>query len=301
MENPSLNILITGGSGLLGQALIPVLEAAGHRISVLTRYPAKYPCVSDQLRLFRTLGEIPDEHPVDAVINLAGARIIGRRWTERRKQVLRDSRVGLTHELVGWMCRRPTPPAVMVSGSATGYYGNRYDDILTEEEPCGEDFGARLCRDWEREAMSVSAAGTRVVIVRTGLVLSGAGGMLPPLLMSFRFALGARIGGGDQWMSWIHMDDQVSAMVHLLHDENATGAYNLSSPHPVTNADFSDCLARELRRPCFFAVPEPLLHMAMGEASQLLLGGQRITPAKLHVEGFEFRYALLADALRSMI
>ncbi len=285
----------------MGQALIPVLEAQDHRISVLTRYPDKYPTTSNPPQLFKTLGEIPDTHCVDAVINLAGAKIIGHRWTTRRKQVLRDSRVGLTQKLVEWMSRRQTPPAVLVSGSAAGYYGNRHDDILTENEPGGKDFGAQLCQDWEQAGLSATALGTRVVTVRTGLVLSERGGMLPPLLMSFRFGLGARIGRGNQWMSWIHIDDQVSALVDLLHSPTATGAYNLSAPHPVTNEDFSRCLARALQRPCFFSVPGPVLSVTLGEASELLLGGQRMMPAKLHEDGFEFRYASLEGAIRSIL
>ncbi len=300
MKHTPLDILVTGGTGLLGQALIPVLEAEGHSISVLTRYPKKYPPVSYRPGLFATLAEIPNEHPVDAVINLAGARIIGRRWTQGRKRILRDSRIDLTRKLVEWMARRQIPPVVMLSASATGYYGNRHDDILTEDAPCGRDFGAQLCEEWEREAISATALGTRVVIVRTGLVLSKKGGMLSPLLMSFRFGLGARIGSGNQWMSWIHIDDQVSAMAWLLHSENAAGAYNLSAPHPVTNADFGNCLARELRRPRFFTAPAPLLRAAMGEASALLLGGQRVVPAKLHEQGFKFRYPSLQGAIRSI-
>lgn len=300
MSRDSLNVLITGGTGLIGQALIPVLENRGHRISVLTRRPDRYPGEANRPRLFATLDVIPDDHPVDAVINLAGARIIGPRWTERRKQVLRDSRVGLTKKIVQWMSSRPTPPAVLISGSAVGYYGNRHDDFLQEDQPCGEDFGALLCRDWEAEGLSAETPGTRVAVIRTGLVLSGDGGMLPPMLRSFGLGLGVRIGGGMQWMSWIHIDDQVGAICHLLSRSASRGAYNLTAPEAVTNTVFSDCLARVLRRPRLFAAPAAVLRLALGEAAILVLGGQRAAPDKLREEGFEFRYPHLEEAFRAI-
>lgn len=300
VKNNSRSVLITGGTGLIGQAMIPVLEAAGHSISILTRRPGKYPVQSGSPQLFASLADIPIDYPVDAVINLAGARIIGHRWTDRRKQVLRSSRIDLTKELVEWMARRPTPPDALISGSAAGYYGNRHSDILDENEPFGGDFGARLCRDWEAEAMSATSLGTRVVAIRTGLVLSGQGGMLPPMLRSFQWGLGAKIGDGKQWMSWIHIDDQVAAMVHLLTSRNSSGAYNLSAPDPVTNTDFCRGLANVLRRPCMFTAPAPILRLALGEAAELLLSGQRLKPAKLQNERFRFRYPTLQDALSSI-
>ena len=298
-QNP-LHILITGGTGLIGQALIPALATGGHRVSVLTRRPDRYPGSGLRPHLFAAIRDIPQDHPVDAVVNLAGAPIVGQRWTGRRKQVLRDSRIALTRELVGWMAHRPVPPGVLISGSAVGYYGDRHGDLLKEDQPCGGDFGAFLCRDWEHEAMNASASGTRVVIIRTGLVLSGKGGMLPPLLRSFGLGLGARIGNGRQWMSWIHVDDQVAAIIHLLSNPESTGAYNLAAPEPVTNAGFSDCLAQVLRRPRLLSVPAPVLHLGLGEAAGLLLGGQRSLPAKLLGEGFEFAHPSLENALRAI-
>ncbi|MXZ80267.1 MAG: TIGR01777 family protein [Gammaproteobacteria bacterium] len=300
MSRDSLNVLITGGTGLIGQALIPALENRGHRVSVLTRRPDRYPDKANRPRLFSALGDIPDDHPVDAVINLAGARIVGPRWTERRKQVLRDSRIGLTKKTVQWMSRRPTPPAVLISGSAVGYYGDRHDDILREDQPCGEDFGALLCRDWEAGGLSAEQLGIRVAVIRTGLVLSGDGGMLPPMLRSFGLGLGARIGSGRQWMSWIHIDDQVGAVCHLLSCSTSRGAYNLTAPEAITNTGFSDCLARVLRRPRLFAVPAAALRLVLGEAAILVLGGQRTTSDKLREEGFEFRYPHLEGAFRAI-
>ncbi len=300
MKNNPRSVLITGGTGLIGQAMIPVLEAAGHSISILTRRPEKYPVQSGSPQLFASLADIPIDYPVDAVINLAGARIIGHRWTDRRKQILQSSRIDLTRGLVEWMAGRPTPPDALISGSAAGYYGNRHSDILDESEPPGGDFGARLCRDWEAEAVSAASLGVRVVVIRTGLVLSGQGGMLPPMLRSFQWGLGAKIGDGKQWMSWIHIDDQVAAMAHLLTSRNSSGAYNLSAPDPATNTDFCRSLANVLRRPCRFMAPAPILRLALGEAAGLLLSGQRLKPEKLQNEGFRFRYPALQDALSSI-
>ncbi len=292
------SVLITGGTGLIGQALIPVLVREGHPVNVLTRQPAKYPAHSARPSLFSTPDQIPDAHPINAVINLAGARIVGQRWTNTRKQVLRNSRIDLTRKLVEWMSRRPTPPTVLISGSASGYYGNRLQDPLTEEEVHGNDFGAQLCWEWEQESQRASALGTRVVILRTGLVLSDQGGMLPPLLQSFGLGMGCRVGDGTQWMSWVHIEDQVQAIIHLLKHPESKGAYNLSSPEPVTNTDFSRCLAKVLRRPCLFSLPAPILRIALGEAAELLLGGQRMQPKKLLQEGYTFRHPNLENALR---
>ncbi len=297
MTQDSLSILITGGSGLIGQALIPTLERNGHRISVLTRYPNRYPSSQNKPDLFSSLEDIPDNHPVDAIINLAGAPIVGPRWTDQRKQILRDSRIGLTQNLARWMTTRHTPATVMISGSAVGYYGNRDNDILAESEPPGDDFGACLCQDWESESLALENLDVRVAVIRTGLVLSGTGGMMKPMLLSYKLGLGSKIGNGKQWMSWIHIDDQVNAICHLLHNPSSSGAYNLTAPSPVHNTEFSDTLARVLNRPRLFAFPEPILKLALGEAAILLLGGQRAIPDRLQQEEFQFRFKSLETAL----
>jgi len=297
MTKDSLSILITGGTGLIGQALIPALERNGHRISVLTRHLNRYPSTPIQPDLFSSFEDIPDSHPIDAVINLAGAPIVGPRWSKQRKQVLRDSRIGLTQNLARWMAVRQTPASVVINGSAVGYYGNRYDDILGESAPPGNDFGAHLCRDWENESMALENLGIRVAVIRTGLVLSASRGMLAPMLLSYKLGLGAKMGNGTQWMSWIHIDDQVGAICHLLHNPSSTGAYNLTAPSPVNNTEFSDTLAQVLHRPRLLAFPAPILKLALGEAAGLLLGGQRAIPSRLQQEGFQFRFDSLEKAL----
>ncbi|MCY4219261.1 MAG: TIGR01777 family oxidoreductase [Gammaproteobacteria bacterium] len=296
MKSNSRSILITGGTGLIGQALIPILENYGHRISVLTRQPNRYPSTHNQPNLFSSFDDIPDSHPVDTIINLAGAQIIGPRWTKQRKHVLRDSRIKLTKNLVHWITKRQTPISTLISGSAVGYYGNRNDDLLDETEPPGDDFGAYLCRDWENESLALQNLGVRVANIRTGLVLSKSGGMLPPMLFSYKISLGAKIGSGRQWMSWIHIEDQVKAICHLVHNSSSTGAYNLAAPAPVSNAEFCDTLARVLNRPRLFSFPAPLLKLMLGEAAGLVLGGQRAIPDRLQQEGYQFRFQNLETA-----
>lgn len=294
------NILVTGGSGLIGQALIPTLLADGRKVSVLTRKPSAYPDKSGSVALFARLQDIPADHVVDGVINLAGARIVGARWTDHRKRVLLESRVTLTENLVRWMSGRETPPAVLVSGSAVGFYGDRGPEALDESAVPGGDFGAELCRRWESAATAAADLGTRVALIRTGLVLSASGGMLPPMLASFRLGLGAKLASGRQWMSWIHIDDQVGAIRHLLAHPESSGAYNLTAPEPVTNRAFSDCLARVLGRPRLFTAPAALLRLLLGESAELLVGGQKALPARLVAEGYRFAHHDLEPALRQL-
>ena len=294
-------VLITGGSGLIGRALTSALLSDGCRIAVLTRRPEDYrQRPGERVDLYPSLDSIPADLPVNVVVNLAGARIVGARWTENRKRVLRESRIALTESLVDWMLRRDPLPPTLISGSAVGYYGDTGDSTVDEDSAVGEDFGALLCRDWEAATGPADAAGVRVARIRTGLVLSREGGMLPPMSLSFRFGLGARLGNGRQWMSWIHIDDHVGAIRHLIGRGESTGAYNLTAPAPVTNRDFSDSLARVLRRPRILAAPSPVLRALLGESAGLLLGGQRAIPARLQREGFAFRYPTLPEALQSL-
>lgn len=296
----SSTILITGGTGLIGQALIPRLVADGCRVFVLTRKPHQYPGDNPQVKPLGFLTDIPQEQSVDAVINLAGARIVGPRWTDGRKRVLMQSRVDLTRNLVQWMSRRNTPPGVLLSGSAVGFYGDCPGGDIDESHPPGNDFGAELCQRWESVADEASQFGCRVIKLRTGLVLSGSGGMLPPMLLSFRLGLGAKLGHGNQWMSWIHIDDHIAAMGHLLADPDARGAYNLTAPNPVTNREFSDSLARVLNRPRLFSAPASVLKLLLGESAGLLLGGQKALPNRLSNEGYKFRYPELVPAFRAI-
>ena len=293
-----MRILISGGTGLIGRALCPALLLAGHQVTVLSRSPGtvRRLCGSQ----VAPLADIASWHSAmrfDAVINLAGAPIAQSRWSPRYKQVLRDSRSGLTSALLARGAQLGQAPAVMLSGSAVGYYGNSDIALLDEAAPPGTDFAAQLCREWEQAASAAQAHGTRVCLLRTGLVLARDGGMLASMRTPFRLGLGARIGDGRQWMSWIHLDDYVAAVMRLLGDPRASGPVNMTAPHPVSNLALTQALARALGRRARLAVPAWLLEAALGERALLLVGGQSVIPARLSADNFHFAHPTLERAL----
>ncbi|ADE10427.1 TIGR01777 family oxidoreductase [Sideroxydans lithotrophicus] len=297
-----MRILITGGTGLIGRHLCKALQAEGHLLTVLSRRPATVAvkcCASAQA--MATLEEWRPDRTFDAVINLAGQPIVDEAWTEKRKQALRDSRIALTEELVRCIAAARQKPAVLLSGSAVGYYGNRGDTELDENAGAGDDFAAGLCRDWETAALAAEASGVRVCLLRTGLVLSERGGLLGRMLLPFRLGLGARLGSGTQWMSWVHVDDYVAMVLRLLRDEQMCGPFNMTAPQPVTNTEFTLTLASMLRRPAFFIAPALMLRLAMGERAALLLEGQRVLPTRLMKAGCQFKFPDLASALNSVL
>jgi uncharacterized protein len=297
-----VHILITGGTGLIGRQLCKVLLAEGHQLTVLSRDPDSVTerCGSGA----HAMAGLDEWHPgrtFDAVINLAGAPIVDMRWTARRKQVLWDSRVALTQQLVQRIAAARHKPGVLLSGSAVGYYGDRGDQVLDESAAPGVDFPARLCRAWEDAAFAAQTLGVRVCLLRTGLVLTRHGGLLGRMLPPFRLGLGARLGDGKQWMSWVHIDDYVAMLLRLLHDPQASGPYNMNAPQPVTNRDFTAALAAALRRPARFSAPAVLLKTLLGERACLLLEGQRVLPGKLGSAGYRHAHANLADALHDLL
>lgn len=297
-----MNILITGGTGLIGQQLCKALLAEGHELTVLSRNPASVAAKCGAgVHALAALGAWLSDNTFDAIINLAGEPIVDAPWTKRRKQVLWDSRVTLTNELVKHIVTAGHKPAVLISGSAVGYYGNRGDTALDESADAGEDFAARLCRSWEDAALGAEREGVRVCLLRTGLVLSRQGGLLGKMLLPFKLGLGTRLGDGKQWMSWVHIDDYVAMLLSLLHDPQASGPYNLTAPHPSTNAQFTAALAKALHRPALFAAPAPLLKLAMGERASLLLEGQRVLPGKMTAAGYRFQFSSLDDALGNLL
>lgn len=233
----------------------------------------------------------------DAIVNLAGAPIFGRRWSRSRKQILWDSRVGLTDQLVEFIARADDKPATLLSGSAIGFYGDQGDLVLDESSPAADDFSHRLCAAWEASANRACDFGVRVCMLRTGLVLGKNGGLLQRMVPPFKLGLGGRLGSGAQWMSWIHLDDHVRAMTTLLEAGNLSGTFNLTAPNPVTNADFTAALAAHLHRPAWFHLPAALLRLLFGEMSGLLLASQRVVPRRLSEADFPFRYATLDAAL----
>ena len=293
-----MHILLTGGTGLIGRELCRHWLSQGHSLTVWSRRPEKVPDLCGaQVRGIGRLEEL-DETPVDAVINLAGAPIADRLWTHRRKALLWSSRISLTETLLAWLESRGQKPQVLISGSAVGWYGDGGERELTEESPpVSEDFASQLCIAWEETAQRAEALSMRVVLIRTGLVLSAQGGFLSRLLLPFKAGLGGPIGNGRQWMPWIHIDDQIGLIDFLLHQNSASGPYNACAPKPVRNREFAKTLAAVLHRPAFMPMPAFALKVGLGELSLLLLGGQRATPARLLAAGYIFRFTDLRAAL----
>lgn len=293
-----MHILLTGGTGLIGRALCRHWLAAGHQLTVWSRDPARVRSLcGDSVRGIERLEELGAE-PVDAVINLAGAPIADRPWTGKRRAFLWASRIALTEKLLEWLQGRGHRPTVLISGSAVGWYGDAGEREINEAStPVKEDFASRLCIAWEETAERASSLGLRVVLVRTGLVLSSEGGFLKRLALPFKLGLGGPIGDGRQWMPWVHIDDQIALMDFLLHQDAAQGPYNACAPNPVRNREFAKRLGKALHRPAFMPLPAPLLRIGLGEMAGLLLGGQRARPVRLQEAGFTFRFTDLQPAL----
>ncbi len=296
-----MRIAVAGAGGLIGSALRPALVAAGHEVVRLVRGA---PAGPDEIGWDPAAGEIDAAGlaGIDAAVNLAGAGIGDQRWTEGRKQVLVDSRVGSTSLLARAMAALDPRPDVLVNASAIGYYGDRGDEVLTEEGEPGEGFLAELCVRWEAATEPAAAAGIRVALLRTGIVLSEEGGALPPMLLPFKLGLGGRMGSGDQYWSWIDVADEVAAIVHVLSGSLA-GPVNLTAPNPVRNAEFVDTLGKVLRRPTWFPTPKLALRAVLGPelAQATVFEGQRVIPAKLQADGFEFSYPQLEASLRHVL
>jgi uncharacterized protein (TIGR01777 family) len=297
-----MRILITGGTGLIGRQLCAVLLTQGHELTVLSRRPQTVASkCGEGVHAMAGLDEWTSERVFDAVINLAGEPIVDAYWSAKRKQVLLDSRVRLTEKLVQRIAATQQKPAVLLSGSAVGYYGSGGEMVLDEAMAAGHDFPSELCASWESAARAAEQSGVRVCLLRTGLVLSDRGGLLGRMLLPFKLALGARLGDGKQWMSWVHIDDYVAMVVRLMNDTSLSGAFNMTAPTPVTNAEFTQTLAQTLHRPALFVAPGFVLKLAMGERACLLLEGQRVIPKRLQSSGFQFAHPRLDGALLDLL
>lgn len=296
-----MKVLITGATGFIGAHLVPRLLQDGHKLIIMSRSAQKaQKQFGTAIRVITRLDEIQSDEQVDGIINLAGAGIADKRWNEARKKVLVDSRVEITNQLISLISRLEHKPEVMISGSAIGYYGCRDDDqLLDEHGDVVEDFTHTLCQRWESEALKAQAMNVRVCLIRTGIVL-GPGGALAKMLPPFRLGLGGPVAEGQQWMSWIHLDDQLEVICMLLTHDQFSGAYNLTAPEAVTNATFSRQLAAMLSRPAWFRVPAFVLKLMLGEGSDLLVKGQRVYPQRLLDAGYQFAYPKLKDALQQI-
>ncbi|MEE2891073.1 MAG: TIGR01777 family oxidoreductase [Pseudomonadota bacterium] len=298
MELRDARVLITGGSGFVGRHLAPRLAASGAHVTVLTRHPPRAAVVLPGIDLMADPQAAASRAP-DVVINLAGAGIGDRPWSEGRRRLLRASRIDYTRALREAFTTRP--PAVLVSASAIGYYGTSEHARFDETSERGAGFAASLCADWESEALAFEALGTRVVLGRIGLAL-GDGGLLQRLRLPFSLGLGARFGSGQQWMSWIHMADLLALFETAVIDEGWRGAYNFTAPEPVRNADFTAELAASLNRPAFIAAPGFLLRALLGEmAEELLLSGAAVYPQRARAAGFAFEFAEFASAVSNAL
>lgn len=295
-----MRVLITGGSGFLGRALSASLCQLGHEVIIHSRDPQRQAKRHETLEV-QWVAQLNDvQGDLDAVINLTGANLFALPWTAKRKATLWRSRVDHTQMLVDWMVQRPVRPAVLLSGSAIGIYGDAGDTLLTEASPVGSDWAATLVQAWEAAAQDAERAGIRTVLLRTGLVL-GQGGLLQPLIPLFRFGLGGSLGRGTFWYSWIHLNDWVAATVALLGSAQAQGAYNLTAPRPVRYKAFAAALGRVLRRPVWLTPPSWALQLLLGERAQLMLASTGVLPERLQQEGFEWQYTQLDDALAAVI
>ncbi len=297
-------VLVSGASGLIGAALLPSLEQAGAEVVRLVRGPAaKVGQVSWDPMAEAGKGVLPTAvSGFDAVIHLGGESIVGR-WTQAKKEAIRESRVRGTRNLATALARTASKPKVFVCASAIGFYGDRGEEVLTEESANGQGFLPEVCREWEEASRIASEAGIRTVNLRTGLVLSGKGGALAKMLTPFKLGMGGRIGSGKQWWSWIHIDDMVGAIQHALRTESLAGAVNMVGPNPVRNGEFTKVLASVLARPAFFPVPGFALGLAFGgvAAQELFLSSQRVEPSRLEASGYMFRFGDLRVALENLV
>jgi len=296
-----MTIVIAGGTGFLGQALVDLLVREGHTVSILTRTPGAPHHVAWN----------PDGgsgawaaalDSIDAVINLAGAPIAEKRWTSARKQEIADSRMLATRSLAAAIRECRTPPPVLVSMSGSGYYGPHGDEIVTEDSPAGSDFFGDLCARWEEAAREAASSRTRVVLLRTGVVLAADGGAFPRMLLPFRLGVGGPVGTGRQYLPWIHRADWLAMVAWLLDTTGIDGPLNATAPTPVTSREFATTLGRVLHRPSFAPVPAFALKLMIGEmAGPLLLSGQRAVPARALELGFRFSFPELRGALEEIV
>lgn len=296
-----MQILITGGTGLIGSHLVPRLLETGHDVTVVTRdTDAARSRLAPHVTLWKGLNDRATLDGFDAVINLAGEPIADKRWTPAQKQRLCQSRWQITERLVAMFKASQTPPAVLISGSAAGYYGDQGEVVVTEDEPPHNEFTHQLCARWEQIACGAQSENTRVCLLRTGVVLAPKGGILAKLLPIFRLGLGGPMGSGRQYLAWIHVDDMVNGILWLLNND-LRGPFNMVSPYPVRNEQFSHALGKALNRPAFMRAPATAMKLLMGESSVLVLGGQRALPKRLEESGFGFRYFELEEALEDVV
>lgn len=296
-----MKILVSGASGLVGRALIPALEEDGHAVLRLVRHPVRDPGEEMQWNPYADRIDESSLPPFDAVIHLSGESISGR-WNAAKKRAIYDSRIRSTAYLAECMERMEKPPAVWLCASAIGYYGTRKDETLTERAIPGKNFLATVCEDWEKATKPASDRGVRVVNMRLGVVLAKEGGTLPLMMRPFKMGVGGIIGNGRQYLSWITLDDLITAMVFALNTDSLSGPVNFVAPNPATNREFTKALGKALKRPTLLRTPAFALRAALGQmAKELILSSTRVIPKKLTDAGFEFEHPEIDGALKSIL
>ncbi|MBG7609349.1 MAG: TIGR01777 family protein [Anaerolineae bacterium] len=302
-----MRIILAGGSGLIGQALTESLLADEHDVGIISRNPNTADNIPVNVKVFGWQANdlIEGLEGVDVLINFAGASIAGdsplqMRWTAKRKKQIAESRIIAGNKLSEAIKTLSKKPRLLIQSSAVGFYGPLGDELVDENYPAGKDFLAGVCQNWEESTREVESMGIRRVIVRTGLVFSKLGGIFPLLKLPFTLFVGGRIGDGQQYLPWIHIDDFVNAIKFLIDDEKSAGIYNFSSPNPVNNATFAQLLGKAIERPSIIPVPALVIKLALGEAATLALDGQRAVPQRLLESGYNFNYKFCTDALDSL-
>ncbi|MFR0653058.1 TIGR01777 family oxidoreductase [Pantoea sp. SIMBA_079] len=296
-----MQLLITGGTGLIGRHLIPRLLQLGHQVNVVTRdVAAAREHLDERVRLWSGLNQQSDLNGIEGVINLAGEPIADKRWSASQKQQLCESRWQITEQLVSLIHASSTPPAFLISGSATGFYGDSGEVIVTEEDPGQDEFTHTLCARWEQLALNAESDQTRVCLLRTGVVLARQGGALEKMKLPFRLGVGGPIGSGKQYLPWIHIDDMIDAIIWLMDHQALRGPFNMVAPYPVRNEQFAATLGQVMHRPAFMRTPAAAIKLMMGESAVLVLGGQHVLPKRLEASGFTFRWYDLQQALQDV-
>lgn len=299
-----MNVLIIGGSGLIGRALTDELVNNGHTVTILTRKPIEPQMATNILWNHWDGKTVETLQPLlvgqDVVVNLAGESIGKGAWTEKRKEVLRESRIQPAQALVNAWSASTSKPSLLIQASAVGFYGIG-DQPCDETSKHGDDFLSHLTLDWEAASKDVEGLGARRVVIRTGVVLAKEEGVLPQLMLPFRLFVGGPVGSSNQWISWIHLEDETRAIRFLIEHQDCKGTYNLTAPNPVTNQEIGKTLSKVIHRPYWFPVPALALKLVLGEMSTLVLDGQNVTPARLLSEGFEFKYRKIETALESLL
>ena len=291
-----MKVFVTGGTGLIGRALVKGMLSDGYEVTVLTRQSLES---YGRLQYVQSLSDIPEG--LDAVVNLAGAGLADKRWSDGYKREILDSRITLTRDLVDQLSSKGMPK-VFVSGSAIGFYGAHEHASFTESDSAGEGFSANLCADWEAEARRAESEVTRLVLLRTGVVLDTTGGAFPQMTQSFKFGVSSWMGQGSHWLSWIHIEDMVAAIRFCLENDHIHGPVNMTAPEPATHRAFADAVSQ--RKPILLklGMPAPMMRLMLGEmADELLLTGQKVLPTVLMEQGFQYNYPDIASAVEKLV